>query len=171
MKKLLTVLLLCSVFISCKKPGPIEEAPSPLIGKWQKSRQIGAIVVGGKTTNITKDISSQGAYYEFRADGSYTESFFDSTAVSQPNKLTNGKYTVRADELRLVIDNTKDADIKYLQLLISEDKSQLYLTDTKDLRLKAIDEQIKLDAQLAKLNSDKIRGIDEFDVLYRLQKQ
>jgi hypothetical protein len=169
MKKLLVILLFSTLVTSCKKTEPVVETPTPVIGKWQKSRQIGNIISGGKTTSITKDISSQGAYYEFRPDGSYTESFFDSTAASQPNILTSGKYTINTDELRLVVDNTKKADIRYLQFTVGTD--QLYLSDSKTLRLKAIDEQGKLDAQLAKSNSDKIKGIDDFDVLYRLQKQ
>ena len=169
MKKIFVLLLLSVIVVSCKKTEPIEETRSPLMGKWQKSRQIGAVTMGGKTMSITKDISAQGAYYEFRSDGSYTESFFDSTATSQPNTLVNGRYTTNADELRLVVDNTRDADIKYLQFVVGD--GQLYLSDSKSLRLKAINEQSKLNAQLAESNADKIRDFDDFDVLYRLQKQ
>lgn len=173
MKNLFVFLLLTIVFTSCKKsePAPVVEATSPLVGKWLKSRQIGQVTTGGKTVNIVKNIGSQGAYYDFRADGSYTESFFDSTASTQPNKLTTGKYALKDDQIRLVVDNTNEADIKYLEYVLNNGNNQMYLTDSKNLRLKAIDEQSKLNTQLAQLNSDKLKGIDDFEVAYRLEKQ
>lgn len=171
MKPLFILLILSVILSSCKKPSPVVEAPSPLVGKWLESRQIGQITRGGKTTNIAKNTTSQGAYYEFKADGSYTQSYFDSTASQQPNRLINGQYSADNEKIRLITDNTKGADIRYLEYTINDSHTQMYLTDSKELRLKAIDEQSKLDAQLAKSNSEKLQGIDEFDIAYRLQKQ
>jgi hypothetical protein len=173
LRKLAILFLSAIFFMACSKDGSKDISPESVIGKWILQNISSSVEFKNDTPeNTNEDVTSQGLYFDFASDGTYTTNGAIELGDINENggSLTTGNYEFSNSVLSLTY---KDPDLGipvtlYLNATISGNEMTLSL-DKNDL-VKAFAEATGVDAFTQAFLQIFLDEIVKFDYSMTLKK-
>lgn len=179
LNRLFVLLLVARFAFSCSVDNSKQISPESVTGKWQiQTTDLNAAYVNGKSDISKEDVSANGFYLDFAADGTFTATSNAQIGVIALNKLnenggaiSSGKYEFIKGVLKL---NYTDAYLGIPATLIFqakvEDNSMTLFLDKNDLIL-AQTTTLGLSISSQGLVQTFLNGLVKFEYKMSLKRQ